>query len=58
MLEVVFVGTHTGEFGGVAATGRPVEVPYAVVYDLRGDKIAALRIYMPVDALMRQITAG
>jgi steroid delta-isomerase-like uncharacterized protein len=56
-LEADFVGTHTGEFLGVAATGRPVNVPYAVLYDLADDKITALRAYIPMDVLMQQIGA-
>jgi steroid delta-isomerase-like uncharacterized protein len=43
VLEADFVGTHTGEFLGMPATGKSVQVPYCVVYDLRDDKIAALR---------------
>jgi len=54
-LEAIFRGTHTGEFFGVAATGRSVEVPYSVFYALHGDKISALRAYMPVDVLMGQL---
>jgi SnoaL-like polyketide cyclase len=46
-LEADFVGIHTGEFLGMAATGKSVQVPYCVVYDLRGDRIAALRAYIP-----------
>lgn len=57
-LEAIFRGKHTAEFLGVAATGRMVEVPYAVFYELRGDKIAALRAYMPVDVLLGQLTAA
>ena len=57
-LEAIFRGTHTGEFLGVSATGRSVEVPYSVFYELRGDKITALRAYMPMDVLMGQLKAG
>ncbi len=53
--ELDFVGKHVGEFGGIAATGKDVRVPYCVVYDLQGEKIEALRIYMPTDALLRQL---
>ncbi len=49
------MGTHAGEFAGILATGRAVRLPYAVAYDLDGEQIAALRIYMSVDALVRQI---
>ena len=55
--EVDFVARHVGEFGGMAATGREVRVPYSVVYDVEGEKIKALRIYMPMDVLMEQLSA-
>ena len=54
-VEVDFVAKHIGEFGGIAATGREVRVPYSVVYDLEGEKIKALRIYMPTDVLLEQL---
>ena len=54
-LELDFVGTHVADFGGVPASGKPINVPYAVVYDFKADKIAALRLYMPMDVLMGQI---
>ena len=53
--EAFFVGTHTGEFSGVSATGKAVRVPYSVFYDVDDDKIKALRIYMPMDQLLAQI---
>ena len=56
--EAFFVGTHTGEFSGVSATGNPVRVPYSVFYDVDGDKITALRIYMPMDQLIAQISGA
>jgi predicted ester cyclase len=31
VLEADLVGTHTGEFLGMAATGKTVQVPYCVV---------------------------
>ena len=54
-VEVDFVGKHVGEFGGIAATGREVRVPYCMVYELEGDKIRALRGYMPMDVLLNQL---
>jgi len=53
--EAFFVGTHTGEFSGVSATGNRVRVPYSVFYDVDDDKIKALRIYMPMEQLIAQI---
>jgi steroid delta-isomerase-like uncharacterized protein len=59
LLEADFVGRHIGEIGGIAATGRDVDIPYCVVYDIQGQRIAALRAYFPVTALLQQLsTAG
>lgn len=57
VFEGVFVGTHTGEFAGLPATGRSVELPYTVVYDVTEDGIAALRAYLSVAALRERLTA-
>jgi predicted ester cyclase len=56
--ELDFVGKHVGEFGGIAATGREVRVPYSVVYDLEGEKIKELRIYLSMDVLLEQLGAA
>ena len=58
VLEAEFVGRHTGEFGGVAATGRDVRVPYTVVYDLADERITALRGYLPPEYIAAQLGAG
>ena len=55
-IEADFAGTHTGEFAGIAPTGRDVRVPYSVIYDLRDDQISALRIYFPMNLLIEQLT--
>jgi steroid delta-isomerase-like uncharacterized protein len=54
-LEADFVGIHTGEFVGMPASGKSVQVPYCVVYDLRDDKIAALRAYIPMELFAQQL---
>jgi steroid delta-isomerase-like uncharacterized protein len=54
-LEADFLGTHIGEFFGMPATGRSVQVPYCVVYDLNDDKIAALRAYIPMELFAQQL---
>lgn len=55
LLEAVVVGTHTGEFGGIPATGRAVRVPLAVSYDLENGLIKRARIYLMVNVLFDQI---
>jgi hypothetical protein len=37
------------------ASGKSVQVPYCVAYDLQHDKIAALRAYNPIDLLAQQL---
>ena len=56
VLEARVVGQHTGVFAGVAATGRPVDVPLCVTYDVAGGLIERARIYLLVNVLLRQIT--
>jgi predicted ester cyclase len=54
-VEADFVGEHVGEFAGRQPTGKRFRVPYSVLYDLEGDRIKTLRIYMPMDTLLRQL---
>jgi predicted ester cyclase len=56
-VEADFVGVHVGEFAGVAASQTSVRVPYSVIYDLDGDRISGLRIYMPMQDLLAQLDA-
>jgi predicted ester cyclase len=57
MLEAVFIGTHTGEFAGIPATGAHVRLPYGMAYDITDGAITALRAYFPMAAL-RALLAG
>jgi predicted ester cyclase len=54
-VEIDFVARHIGEFAGRPATGKDVRVPYTVIYDLEGESIKALRLYLSLDELLRQI---
>jgi predicted ester cyclase len=56
LLEASFVGKHIGEFAGIAATGKQVNVPLCVTYDLNEDGlIQNARIYMLTDVMMQQL---
>ena len=56
-LELVFVGTHTGDFAGIPATGMQVAVPYAAFYDVADGQITALRIHGFATGLVAALTA-
>jgi len=55
MIEADFIGKHIGEFAGIPATGKEVNVPLCVVYDLENDLIARGRVYFEVPALRAQL---
>lgn len=55
VLEADIVGTHIGEFAGVPATNKNVQIPLCVVYDLDNGMITHARIYFEIPALMAQI---
>ena len=58
VLEARFVGRHTGALGDLAATGREVDVPYCVAYDIHDGQINALRDYLPIALLIAQLTGA
>jgi predicted ester cyclase len=35
-----FIGTHSGTFNGIPATGKTVELPFIIIYRIEGEKIA------------------
>lgn len=55
MVEADFVGRHIGEFAGIPATGKDVQVPLCVVYDLENDQIKRGRVYFEMPALLQQL---
>ena len=58
VLEARVVGRHTGVFAGVPATGRDVDVPLCVTYELSGGLIKQAHIYLMVNVLLAQITSA
>jgi predicted ester cyclase len=54
-VEAHFTGQHTGDFGGIAATGQDFCVPMAVFYDLVGERVSAARIYLHIARLLEQL---
>ncbi len=56
--RVSFVGTHTGEFMGVPASGHPVDINAIDVLQFRGDQCAAHWGVMDMAGAMAQMGAG
>ena len=56
VLEARVQGRHTGVFAGIPATGRDVDVPLCVTYEVSGGLIQRARIYLLVNVLLAQIT--
>jgi steroid delta-isomerase-like uncharacterized protein len=56
LLEAGFAGKHIGEFAGLPATGKQVNVPLCVTYDLNEDGLIQHgRIYMLTGVMMQQL---
>jgi len=56
MVQGFFKGKHIGEFAGIPATNKDVEVPLCVTYELKDGLVQKARIYMPGDVMMKQLT--
>ncbi len=56
-LEAAFRGKHIGEFAGVPASGKEVNVPLCVVYKLEDDKIKRANVYFEIPAFLAQVGA-
>ena len=55
-LEGRVVGTHTGKFAGIAATGREIDVPLAVFYTVEDRGITEGRAWFMVSTFLEQVT--
>ena len=51
------VGTHIGEYAGVAGTGRSVRIPLAVIYEVADGTIQRALIHFGMYSFMRQVGA-
>ncbi|WP_370478274.1 ester cyclase [Tamlana flava] len=57
VLEANFIGKHIGEYAGIPASNKSVNVPLCVTYDLENSLIKVARIYMLESVLMEQINS-
>jgi steroid delta-isomerase-like uncharacterized protein len=57
VLEAAVVGTHTGEFAGVPATGREVRIPLVVSYRIADGLVHEAHVYLLVASFLQQVGA-
>ena len=43
--EARVTGTHSGEFAGVPATGRPVDYPLVAIFEFEEDRLLCEKVY-------------
>lgn len=55
VLEGFVVGTHTGEFAGVPATGREVRIPLVVSYRITDGQVQEAYVYLLVASFLQQV---
>ena len=56
IVETHFIGTHQGAYRGVAATGRPIDLPLVIVVSFRDGLMSGERFYYDRKTLLSQIT--
>ena len=54
-VEGRFIGVHKGEFAGVPATGKEVDVPLAVFYTVEERGITEGRVWFMVSSFLQQV---
>ncbi|OUR93339.1 hypothetical protein A9Q87_05165 [Flavobacteriales bacterium 34_180_T64] len=57
VLEANFKGKHIGEFAGIPATHKDVNVPLCVTYDIEDGFIKVARVYMLSSVLEQQLAS-
>lgn len=56
VMEFTFRGIHQAEWQGIPATGKAVEIPMCVIYDLEKGKITQGRLYYNGASMLRQLS--
>jgi len=54
-VTLLWRGTHTGPYGGVAATGKPVEVRDTAIWHFQGGKVIAILTLQDQFGILKQI---
>jgi predicted ester cyclase len=54
-VSLIWRGTHTGPYGGVAATGKPVEVRDIAVWHFRDGKVVEIQTLQDQFGILKQV---
>jgi predicted ester cyclase len=54
-MSLVWRGTHTGDYGGVAPTGKRVEVRDIAIWHFRDSKVVEIRTLQDQFAILKQV---
>jgi steroid delta-isomerase-like uncharacterized protein len=57
ILEVRMRGTHLGDWAGIKATGRSMDVPVACIFEFDEDRLTCEKVYFDMATLVNQLTA-
>jgi predicted ester cyclase len=55
VIRLVWRGTHTGSYGGVAATGKPVEVRDTAIWRFQDGKVVQIETMQDQFAFLKQV---
>jgi steroid delta-isomerase-like uncharacterized protein len=55
--EVRLTGTHQGPLAGIPATGHPIDLPMACIFDFDDDRLVCEKLFFDMATLLRQIGA-
>ena len=58
VVEFWLLGTHRGQLGGFAPTGREFKCRMAAFFLFEGEKIVCERVYFDTATILRQLAAG
>ncbi len=57
IVEVVFGGTHRGNWAGIEATGKRMEVQAVLIFVFEGDNLVCEKVYFDHATILRQLGA-
>jgi steroid delta-isomerase-like uncharacterized protein len=57
IVEVVFGGTHRGNWAGIEATGKSMEVQAVLIFVFEGDNLVCEKVYFDHATILRQLGA-